>query len=150
LDQPPSLSDDVLLSLSDTLRVAEHGCAKLDAWIECFIAGKILVSADQDGRYWWRWPDRETVNGPSLPARAWSQDSRPWGELIPADHDYALGRRDGVPWAWVQPNDGWQPGEHDMRHDHPAGSGLVVARHALFPIITAIVILIGKKTGRDR
>lgn len=63
--------------------------------------------------------------------------------LIPSDHDFSLGRRDGVVWAWIQPRDGWVPAAHERRHDHPRGSGLIVAHTVPLAVAAATVTLHG-------
>ena len=62
-------------------------------------------------------------------------------ELLPADYNFSLGRRDGVCWAWIQPNDGWRPGDGESRHDHPGGSGLAVAGTPVLAVACAAIRL---------
>jgi hypothetical protein len=83
------------------------------------------------------------LSGAPLPAaRArWSTDLTATLELVPPDHNVSLGRRDGVCWAWIQPNDRWEPGAHEARHDHPRGSGLIVAHTAALALACAILVL---------
>jgi hypothetical protein len=57
----------------------------------------------------------------------WSTDLSAAFALLPPGHNFSLGDRDGVCWAWVQPNDDWQPTDGEARHDHPRGSGMVAA-----------------------
>ena len=67
--------------------------------------------------------------------------------LLPQHYNYSLGERDGVSWAWLQPNDRWQPQDHESRHDHPGGSGLVVAHSAALAITCAVMILHSRRLG---
>jgi hypothetical protein len=71
----------------------------------------------------------------------WSEDLMALLQLVPRDHNYSLGERDGVVWAWIQPNDDWAPGDHEMRHDHPRGSGLIVAHTLPLAMAAAVVAL---------
>jgi hypothetical protein len=71
----------------------------------------------------------------------WSEDLMALLQLVPRDHNYSLGERDGVVWAWIQPNDDWAPGAHEMRHDHPRGSGLIVACTLPLAMAAALVTL---------
>ena len=71
----------------------------------------------------------------------WSEDLMALLQLVPRDHNYSLGERDGVVWAWIQPNDDWTPGDHEMRHDHPRGSGLIVASTLPLAMAAAVVAL---------
>ncbi|MEJ0047322.1 MAG: hypothetical protein WDN04_15320 [Rhodospirillales bacterium] len=61
--------------------------------------------------------------------------------LLPHGFNFSLGHRDGVCWAWIQPNDTWEPQAGQSRHDHPGGSGLVVAYTAALALTCAAVIL---------
>jgi hypothetical protein len=76
----------------------------------------------------------------------WSSDLSQALDLLPADCNFALGHRDGICWAWIQPNDDWEPGENESRHDHPDGSGLVVAYTAALALISAVLNLHGIRT----
>jgi hypothetical protein len=80
------------------------------------------------------------VLGSDLAVR-WSEDLMALLQLVPRDHNYSLGERDGVVWAWIQPNDDWAPGDHEMRHDHPRGSGLIVASTLPLAMAAAVVAL---------
>jgi hypothetical protein len=61
--------------------------------------------------------------------------------LLPPGYNFSLGCRDGVFWAWSQPNDDWEPTPGEVRHDHPGGSGLIVAQTAALAVTcTALVI----------
>ncbi len=61
--------------------------------------------------------------------------------LLPADYNFSLGRRDGVCWAWIQPNDDWRPADGEARHDHPGGSGLAVADTPVLAVACAAIRL---------
>ncbi len=61
--------------------------------------------------------------------------------LLPADYNFSLGRRDGVCWAWIQPNDDWRPADGEARHDHPGGSGLAVAKTPILAVACAAIRL---------
>ena len=71
----------------------------------------------------------------------WSSDLNQVLTLIPDHYNFSMGQRDGVCWAWIQPNDDWEPGENEARHDHPRGSGLVVAHTATLAVLTATILL---------
>ena len=70
-----------------------------------------------------------------------SEDLSALVRLVPPDHNFSLGERDGVLWAWIQPNDTWVPGPYEMRHDHPRGSGLKVACTLQLALAAALVAL---------
>ena len=70
-------------------------------------------------------------------------------DLLPRDYNFSLGQRDGVFWAWIQPNDRWQPGEYEARHDHPGGSGLVVAYTAALALACAAILLLLQRADVD-
>ena len=61
--------------------------------------------------------------------------------LLPVDYNFSIGRRDGVCWAWIQPNDDWRPGMGEARHDHPGGSGLAVADTPVLAVACAAIRL---------
>lgn len=127
-------------ALMDRLRIASSGSAELDAHFDAFLVdrGKAPGSVD---RY-----DQSTsarMHRRSAPAMRWSQDFVALLDLVPADHDFSLGRRDGVLWAWIQPRDDWQPAANEARHDHPRGSGLVVAFTVQLALAAALVALDG-------
>ena len=61
--------------------------------------------------------------------------------LLPPNYNFSLGRRDGVCWAWIQPNDDWRPAEGEARHDHPGGSGLAVADTPVLAVACAAIRL---------
>jgi hypothetical protein len=71
----------------------------------------------------------------------WSTDLGDALRLVPPDYNFSIGQRDGVCWAWIQPNDDWEPADHEARHDHPAGSGLVVASTGALALTCAALIL---------
>ncbi len=115
------LLPDDFTTLLDLLQSAPAGGQTLDALI-----GAALSSPDTAG------------SGSDIAVR-WSEDLMALLQLVPRDHNYSLGERDGVVWAWIQPNDDWTPGDHEMRHDHPRGSGLIVA--STLPLATAAAIV---------
>ena len=82
-------------------------------------------------------------------AERWSEDLMALLQLVPRDHNYSLGERDGVVWAWIQPNDDWAPGDHEMRHDHPRGSGLIVASTLPLAMAAAVVALCALPGGLE-
>jgi hypothetical protein len=71
----------------------------------------------------------------------WSTDVSVAISLLTTDYNFAVGQRDGICWAWIQPNDDWHPGEFEARHDHPAGSGLIVAYSSALALTSATLIL---------
>ncbi len=70
----------------------------------------------------------------------WSTDLDAALTLLPPDYNFSTGCRDGVCWAWIQPNDAWAPAEHEARHDHPGGSGLVTSHTAALAVICAAIL----------
>jgi hypothetical protein len=52
-----------------------------------------------------------------------------------------LGLRDGVFWAWCQPNDDWETASGEARHDHPGGSSLIVAQTAALAMTCAALAM---------
>ena len=79
--------------------------------------------------------------GRLTPGQHWSINLEDAITLLPRDYNFSLGHRDGVCWAWVQPNDQWEPAECDSRHDHPGGSGLVVGYTTALALTCAALIL---------
>jgi hypothetical protein len=71
----------------------------------------------------------------------WSTDLSAAIGLLSAEYNFSVGRRDGICWAWIQPNDDWQPGEFQARHDHPDGSGLITAYTAALALMSAILLI---------
>lgn len=127
---------DALTQFLDLLQSAQSGSRSLDQRIGFALAGRVTeriqasVLCPQDAE-------------PALTARApcWSEDLAALLRLIPPGHNYSLGERDGVLWAWVQPNDNWTPGDNEARHDHPRGSGLIVAYTLPLAVAAALVTL---------
>jgi hypothetical protein len=112
--------------------MAPTGGAELDALIDEALAGLAA---------------RDPLSGPPVAllgrGTPWSNDLSQALHLLPTDCNFALGHRDGICWAWIQPNDDWEPGENESRHDHPDGSGLAVAYTAALALISAVLILHG-------
>jgi hypothetical protein len=106
----------------DRLQVARHGGEALDALVRQAL-----------GKH----------------AGRWTTDLTDAVSLVPQSFNFSVGRRDGVCWAWAQPNDDWEPGELQARHDHPGGSGLVVAHTPELAVTCAAVILFGLQDGGD-
>jgi hypothetical protein len=95
------------------------------------------------------WHDTEAGDQPTAePSACWSEDVMASLRLIPSDHNYSIGRRDGVCWAWIQPNDDWTPIGTQYRHDHHLGSGLVVAYTMSLASMAAAMIIIIARRGR--
>ncbi len=117
---------DYLTTLLELLQTAPAGGPTLDALIH-----SVLVDPTFD------LPDAQ---GPETAAR-WSEDLDALVGLVPHDHNFSLGDRDGVLWAWIQPNDDWVPGVNEMRHDHPRGSGLIVACTLPLALAASLVAL---------
>jgi hypothetical protein len=115
-----------LRAVVDRLQCAAAGSAELDALIEDALG----ALADDPS------PAPPTTRG----AR-WSTDLSAAIGLLSADYNFSVGRRDGICWAWIQPNDDWQPGEFQARHDHPAGSGLIAAYTAALALMSAILLI---------
>jgi hypothetical protein len=132
---------DGTAELLDLLQTARTGSRELDARIDCCLAGRRFVGMEISPRYQWR-ADCGSVRAAQPPER-WSDDLMALLQVIPADHNFSLGVRDSVIWAWIQPNDGWEPADHEVRHDHPRGSGLVVAHTVPLVLAAAMVTLRG-------
>jgi hypothetical protein len=75
------------------------------------------------------------------PGTAWSSDLGATVMVLPPAYNFSLGQRDGICWAWLQPNDDWQPGKYEARHDHPGGSGLVVAYSPTLALMAAALLV---------
>jgi hypothetical protein len=103
---------DYLTTLLDLLQTEPCGTPTLDALLH-----GVLASPTFD----------EHVDTGLAGQTNWCEDISALVRLVPPDHNFSLGERDGVLWAWIQPNDTWVPGPYEMRHDHPRGSGLKVA-----------------------
>src|SRR6202161_4772253 len=130
---------DAVSAPLDLLQSAPAGSRTLDAWIDTVLAGLPLDGSDH--RECWQVFDNGSVSGLAQSAVRWSEDLMALLRLGPPDHNYSLGGRDGVLWAWIQPNDDWTPGTHQMRHDHPRGSGLIVACTLPLALAAALVTL---------
>ena len=139
LDAAPSQpKPDDVAALVDLLHVARGGSRLLDARIECALTERIFERLTAGRSYAWhnRFEADEAV-----PAAHWSEDLTALLNLVPDDHDFSLGERDGVLWVWIQPRDEWRPGPDEVRHDHPRGSGLIVAQTLPLAVAAALVLL---------
>ena len=127
----------MLRTIVDRLQLARHGSAELDAMLDAVLARGTGVSDTV----------RNVIGGlrPAIPGAPWSRELTHVLALLPHDYNYSLGHRDGVCWAWIQPNDRWEPHEYEARHDHPGGSGLTVARTAALALACAAVILLVRR-----
>lgn len=130
-----------LTTLLDLLQSAPEGSPALDARIDTVLVGLASGGLDAGDPHGRRALGDESGPGVQAPAVRWSDDLMAWLQLVPRDHNYSLGERDGVVWAWIQPNDDWTPGAHEMRHDHPCGSGLIVAHTLPLAMAAAVVAL---------
>jgi hypothetical protein len=121
----------------DRLQIAASGDAALDALVDLALQSlSALIQA-------------RGHEGIAVPRGAhWSSDLSQALTLVPPDYNYSLGERDGICWAWIQPNNDWQPGELEARHDHPGGSGLIVAKTAPLAFISAAILLYAKRLER--
>jgi hypothetical protein len=126
---------DALTAFLDLLQSAPAGSRTLDERIGCALAGRVEIP----GLYPRRASDEEFA--PAAQAPRWSEDLAALLRLIPPEHNFSLGERDGVLWAWVQPNDNWTPAANEARHDHPRGSGLIVACTLPLAVAAALVVL---------
>jgi hypothetical protein len=117
---------DYLTTLLDLLQTVPCGTPTLDALIHGVLAGPAFDGRDDKGL---------------AEQTSWSEDLSALVRLMPPDHNFSLGERDGVLWAWIQPNDTWVPGPYEMRHDHPRGSGLKVACTLPLALAAALVAL---------
>jgi hypothetical protein len=118
----PAVSDDSA-DLVYRLQTAPAGNRTLDAQIQSALLPN---------------PPDQAVTEPPI---RWSEDLTALLRLVPDDHNFTLGERDGVLWTWIQPNDGWSPADTEMRHDHPRGSGLIVACTLPLAMAAALVAL---------
>lgn len=144
----PPLDD--MPGLLHLLQTAPAGSRGLDERIEAVLAeradGMATDGADRREEFY-----NET--GMAVLAARWSQDLMSLLQLVPRDHNFSLGERDGVLWAWIQPNDEWVPVADEMRHDHPRGSGLIVACTLPLAMAAALVSLRvcpGRRPGAHR
>jgi hypothetical protein len=125
----------------EAMQTARDGSLELDARIDCILFGRVFLGLGPECRYYSTATDGSVEAGGREPAARWSQDVMASLRLIPADHNYSIGRRDGVCWAWIQPNDNWTPIGTEYRHDHPLGSGLVVANTMPLALMAAAMVL---------
>jgi hypothetical protein len=114
---------EILRRVVDVLQLASCGSAALDAMVSAALAQVISSAADVAA------------------GRRWSSDISDALQLVSLTHNFSLGRRDGVCWAWIQPNDSWQPSDMEARHDHPLGSGLIVAETPVLALLSAALLL---------
>jgi hypothetical protein len=119
-----------VLAVVDRLQRAKFGSAALDSLIDETFG---TLATDLDSRMIAHLPTRRGAR--------WSEELGASIGLLTADYNFSVGQRDGICWAWIQPNDNWQPQEFEARHDHPAGSGLIVAYTAPLAMTTATIIL---------
>jgi hypothetical protein len=133
---PAASADAVrrLRAVVDRLQSANAGDATLDALIEHCVQ---TLATQLDARALARLPE--------LRGSRWSSDLGAAISLLPTDDNFSVGQRDGICWAWIQPNDDWHPGEFEARHDHPAGSGLVVAYTAALALISATIMVYARR-----
>ncbi len=117
---------DYLTTLLDLLQTVPHGTSTLDALIHDALISPALNE-----------PGNTSLPGPAN----LSEDLSALVRLVPSHYNFSLGERDGVLWAWIQPNDTWVPGPLEMRHDHPRGSGLKVASTLPLALAAALVAL---------
>ena len=119
-----------LRGLVDRLQMAPAGSDVLDALIDDALSNirKAFHNGPRGGFA------RMGGNG-------WSNNLGAALAALPDNYNFSVGQRDGICWAWLQPNDDWQPGEFQSRHDHPGGSGLVVAYTAALALICAALLL---------
>ncbi len=114
----------------DRLQNARHGDALLDALVDDGLhALAPRLRAHGLGRL------------PASGAARWSDDLAAPISLLTMAYNFSVGQRDGVRWAWIQPNDDWRPKPFEARHDHPRGSGLIVAYTAPLALTAAALIL---------
>jgi hypothetical protein len=144
------LSQDQIADVLDMVQTAQAGNLELDARIDCALAGRIFVCMGTECRYYWRSAGPDCATGDAKPAARWSQDVMASLRMIPSSHNYSVGRRDGVCWAWIQPNDAWDPAETEYRHDHPQGSGLLVAYTMSLALMSAAMILIQRLRASEQ
>jgi hypothetical protein len=139
------------IEVLELMQTARGGSPELDARIDCVLLRRVFVCMSRDGhRYVWRGAEPASEPCDAEPGARWSEDVMASLELIPADHNYSIGRRDGVCWAWIQPNDDWTPVGTEYRHDHPLGSGLVVAYTMSLASMAAAMIIMRSGVGSAR
>ena len=130
-----------LAGFLDVLQTALAGSPELDKRLGCVLTGRALSGEGRDAASRWRNCEIECSLTMPSPKVRWSEDLTALLRLIPPDYNFSLGERDGVVWAWIQPNDQWMPAAHEMRHDHPQGSGLIVACTLPLALAAALVVL---------
>ena len=129
VEDPDLRRSDVLRDLLGRMQVARSGSLAFDAAIVDAFGGLPRIGPSAaEGR-------------PLLPGPHCSTVLMDVMGLLPSDYNFSLGRRDGVCWAWIQPNDDWRPAEGDARHDHPGGSGLAVADTPVLAVACAAIRL---------
>jgi hypothetical protein len=128
-----------LPELLERMQTAAGGNPELDARIDCLLRERTCLGMTDIRSF--RWCDGEGRSGEAAPAFAWSEDFAAVLSLMPEDFNFSTGQRDGVCWAWIQPNDEWMPGPEDMRHDHPRGSGLLTAYTVTLALMAAVLML---------
>jgi hypothetical protein len=138
-----------LADLHRLLQQAESGDAELDARIDATLNNRVFLRLASDRTY--RWCARgsgfvETADTQS----DWSRDLTAALNLVPTDFGFSLGHRDSVCWAWIQPDDGWQPGPTESAHDHPLGSGVVIANTTVIALASAAILLRIRWDSRSR
>jgi hypothetical protein len=139
-------------ALADLVRLlerAERGDAELDARIDAALNNRVFLRLVSDGTY--RWCARGSGIVETAYAQGdWLRDLSAALKLVPTDFGFSLGHRDSVCWAWIQPDDGWQPGPYEAGHDHPLGSGLVVAYTTVMALTCAAIVLRVRWDARSR
>ena len=123
----------------DRLQSSAGGNAALDALIEDALLSLANVAS----------PLIKAHVSARIGAR-WSDDLGASIGLLDLDYNFSVGQRDGMCWCWIQPNDNWNPQEIESRHDHPAGSGLIVAHTTALAMTTAIILVCTRQVWRSR
>ena len=126
-----------LYAVADLLQSSPCGSRELD---------DVLKTAFERVAIFFRWLARSEDESAhlllhSIDGENWSTEISGAFHLLPSGSNFSLGRRDGVYWAWIQPNDRWEPSQYESRHDHPTGSGLVVAATAALALASAAIRL---------
>ena len=129
-----------LRSAAERLRSAVCGTAELDILLACL--DTILADSKATGQASQE-PQKaaERMTAESATRLRCTTDLNDALILLPPDCNFSLGCRDGVFWAWSQPNDGWEPAPGEARHDHPGGSGLVVAQTAALAVTCTALVM---------
>lgn len=126
----------------ELMQTARDGSPLLDARIDCVLFGRLFIRMGCERRYLSVCIQNGGEPVEMEPDARWSEDVMASLQLIPRNYNYSIGRRDGVCWAWIQPNDSWTPIGTQYRHDHPHGSGLVVAYTMPLALMAAAMELI--------